>query len=55
MINNQEPYGRFEGTIELPTQLTLATAPTETKFPWKWLIIGGLATILIICLLTKES
>lgn len=42
-----EPYGRFEGIVELPAQFTLAVAPTEAKFPWKW-VIGGLIIGLII-------
>ena len=42
MIENQQPYGRFEGTVELPEGVTLAAVPTEKKFPWEWVIIGGL-------------
>ena len=47
-MNMNEAYGRFEGTIELPEGVTLAAVPTEKKFPWKWLIIGGLFIGLII-------
>ncbi len=57
-----EPYGRFEAIVELPTQLplptapiTLAVAPTEAKFPWKWVIIGGLAFFLVTYLIGRKD
>lgn len=54
-MNNlaNQAYGRFEGTVELPAQLTLGVAPTETKFPWKWFIIGGLVIGFIIYIAQK--
>lgn len=55
VMDMNEPYGKFEGTIELPAQLTLAAAPTEKKFPWKWVIIGGLGLLLVISLIGKKN
>ncbi len=52
---NNQVYGKFEATIELPAQLTLAAAPTEAKFPWKWVIIGGLAFFLVTYLIGKKD
>ena len=54
-MNNdtEQAYGRFEGTVELPEGVTLAAVPTEKKFPWNWVIIGGLAIGLIYCITKK--
>lgn len=53
-MQNQQPYGKFEGIVELPAQFTLAAAPTEAKFPWKWVAIGTIALIVVICLMKEK-
>ncbi len=53
-ITNQQPYGRFEGTIELPEQISLAGITTGKAFPWKWLIIGGLVVGIFIWVTKKK-
>lgn len=48
-----QAYGKFIGTITLPEEGLVLAASEETKFPWKWLIIGGLAIALVICITSK--